>query len=179
MGQRTQPNSREGNIIEYYKGKSIRLPNYDYNMEGYYFVTICTKGQKSLFGEIFNNEMNINEKGQLTDNLWNSIEEKFDNVFLDEYIIMPNHIHGILVFQKYSNTSLPDIIEYFKRISTNMYIKNVKKFNWERFNKKLWQENYYEHIIRNEKELVQIRNYIRNNPLKWGLYKDDYTHNYL
>jgi putative transposase len=121
---------------------------------------------------------------------WIELINKFRNIKLDEFIIMPNHMHGIifinivgatpcgrpdLMDRQYQNTGQPrrvaptmgDIMDWFKTMTTNDYISCVKKYDWPRFNSKLWQRNYYEHIIRNETELNKTREYIINNPLHW------------
>jgi putative transposase len=95
------------------------------------------------------------------------IEPEFKNVQLDEFVIMPNHLHGIIGIVAAGVATIGDIICAFKSQTTNDYIKNVRENNWKPFKKRLWQRNYYEHIIRNETELDKIRDYIKNNPSKW------------
>jgi len=160
--------------------RSIRLKGYDYSQPGLYFVTICTQNREHLFGEIADGEMVLNEFGKIARNEWMKTAEIRDNVELLEYVIMPNHIHGIILlndmddrrgtarraptmqFGKPIPRSLPTIIRSFKSAVT-------KKINILRNmpGVPVWQRNYYEHIIRNEKSYYQIAEYIRNNPLKW------------
>ena len=111
------------------------------------------------------------------------LPNKFPDIQCDQYIIMPNHIHFIIIIVGADLRVCPDdigehigsplhkIIQWFKTMTTNEYIRNVKNNRWEPFDGKLWQRNYYEHIIRNEQELNKIREYIINNPLKWELDK--------
>ena len=169
---------------------SIRLKGYDYSQEGLYFITICTQNQLCLFGEIKNGEMVLNDAGKMVEHQWQGLICRFDNIKLHESIVMPNHFHGIvesvggnhkgLPLQGTQNMGQPQtgqpqgiaptvggMVGAFKSLTTNDYIRNVKQNNWPRFNKKLWQRNYYEHIIRDEKSYYQISEYIQTNSLKW------------
>ena len=83
-------------MIEKHRRKSIRLIEYDYSQPGNYFVTVCTKNHECIFGTILNGKMNLNEEGIIVDSCWNGIHEHFSNVELDEYVVMPNHFHGII-----------------------------------------------------------------------------------
>ncbi len=181
--------------------RSIRLRDYDYSQNGAYFVTVCVNKKLELFGNIVDSGMVLNRAGKMTGEIWEKLPEKFDGVFLDEYCVMPNHFHGILVIDanpgnKFKNMGenmgenmvsplqemqsnvgvdpcinpiqgLPRFISWFKRISTNRYIHGVENDGWEPFYQKLWQRNYYEHVIRNESELESIRRYISENPVDW------------
>jgi len=173
-----------------YHHHSIRLKNYDYSQSGAYFVTICTHNREFLFCEIVNCKIVLNEKGKMVEKWWYELNNKFTNIETDLYVVMPNHFHGILVINnppveadirvctdnitdqskgEHTGSALHKIVQWFKTMTTNDYIKNVKTKNWAPFDKKLWQRNYYEHIIRNEIELNRVREYIMNNPLKWEL----------
>lgn len=163
--------------------KSIRLKEYDYSQPGYYFVTICAHDRQVLFENKFVIKM--------IEKWWNALPTKFPNVQIDEFIVMPDHIHGIINIIPvgadpcvcpngigYPKTiegkhiglplpvPLPNIIQWYKTMTTNEYINNVKTSGWVRFNGKLWQRNYHERIIRNENKLNKIRKYIINNPIK-------------
>ncbi|HPR99493.1 MAG TPA: transposase [Candidatus Woesebacteria bacterium] len=192
----------------YGKRRSIRLEGYDYFRNGLYFVTIDLESKKNLFWKEIN-KFELNEMGMLAEKCWLDLEMRF-NIKLDEYVIMPNHIHGILRINRATTrvartlnsnvgagfmpardvninhaknianelnsnvgagfmparNNLGNIIGVFKSIFVWEYIQNVKNQNWPRFFKRLWQRNYYERIIRNEKEYLAIKNYIRNNPDK-------------
>jgi len=162
---------------EKYHRRSIRLKNFDYSYPCFYFITICSQKHFCLFGNVEKYEMKLNDAGIMVRHWWEEIKQKFSVVKLDEYTIMPNHLHGIIVLKpdgindngEYlpSGVSIPNIIEWFKTMSTNNYIRNIKQKGWERFEKRLWQRNYYEHIIRNDESLDTIRHYIRINPLYW------------
>ena len=152
---------------------SIRLRNYDYKSQGLYFITICTKDREIYFDR--------NDIREMIDNIWLELKNKYPNIDLDEYVVMPNHIHGIIIIndserdgegnhKSYPYTERPrlgDIIGSFKSVATHHYIKNIELKNWPKFNQKLFQRNYYEHIIRNEESLNKIREYIKFNPLNW------------
>ncbi|EGK03208.1 transposase [Dysgonomonas gadei] len=177
--------------------RSIRLYEYDYSQEGLYFVTICTQDKVCLFGEIVEEEMVLNDVGKMIDEQWHNLKQYYANIDLHEYIVMPNHIHGIIQIvddvvgvplvgtrnmgngqpqgiapTKQNSKSLGDIIGSFKSITTNSYINGVKQNDWPAFNGKLWQRNYYEHIIRNDDSYQKITEYICENPKHWQT--DDY-----
>ncbi|MFH1077149.1 MAG: transposase [Pseudomonadota bacterium] len=167
---------------------SIRLKGYDYSQAGLYFITICTQNKLCLFGGIENRDMILNDAGQMVERQWQELIYRFDNIRLHEFIVMPNHFHGIIEFVGVPlvgtrntggtyNTGIGqpqgiaptvgDVVGAFKSLTANDYIQNVKQNNWQPFNQKLWQRNYYEHIIRNEKTYFEISEYIQTNPLKW------------
>lgn len=164
--------------------RSIRLPGYDYSQEGWYFITICTQNRLCLFGEIIEDRMRLEEAGLMIDLWWRKLPGKFKNVQMDKYVVMPNHLHGIIMVgaaprgrpdiqrenqeQSYRIApTLGDIVDWFKTMTTNQYIRGVKIKSWKPFSEKLWQRNYYEHIIRDEKELNHFRQYIADNPVNW------------
>lgn len=128
-------------------------------------------------------EMQLNDAGLMIEKEWLQLPERFKNILLHEYVIMPNHFHCILEIvnediietddSKAISTevtkckTIGDMMDAFKSITTVEYIRGVKTKNWSRFNGKLWQRDYYEHIIRNERSYLTISNYIINNPQKW------------
>ena len=170
---------------------SLRLEEYDYSFVGAYFVTICTWGRKCLFGEIADSIMGLNETGQIVQSNWEDLPNRFPSIEIDEFVVMPNHIHGIIVISgahgsihkmsvraiheslvekstaydnktKRRNMLLPKVIGYFK-------MNTAKKINQLRNTPGIpvWQRNYYDHIIRNERSLTAIQQYIQNNPAMW------------
>jgi putative transposase len=175
--------------------RSIRLKGYDYSQEGAYFITLCINKRLCLFGDVVDDEVQLNDAGKMLQTWWDKLSGKYENIKLDEYIIMPNHMHGIIFIvgadpcvcpkgqtvqtqpegehagSPLQNNVIPlsRMIQWFKMMSTNEYIINVKQKNWLPFYKKLWQRDYYERIIRNENELNKIRDYIIYNPHKWDL----------
>ena len=181
--------------------RSLRLRDYDYSQAGAYFVTICTQNRECLFGEIADDEMRLNDAGQMVERWWVKLLTKFPSVETDEYVVMPNHFHGIVVLvgaalcgrpggevvvevlsdRRHQGHSRPgtghphrgaptlgDIMDWFKTMTTNDYIRGVKQHGWATFPGKLWQRNYHEHIIRNEESYQKIADYILNNPAKWA-----------
>lgn len=164
-----------------HKRRSIRLKGYDYSREGLYFITICCQNRAHYFGEIINEEMQLNEIGEIAQKCWRDIPNHFKNVLLHTFVVMPNHIHGIIeiVTPVGANQHLPDD-NRAKDISplrgtSNTIGSIVRGFKigvtkWVRSNTnihQIWQRNYYEHIIRNEASYFRIHEYIENNPAKW------------
>ena len=152
--------------------KQIRLANYDYSQSGYYFVTVCTHNRQNILCDIVVEGLCALQKIELTE-LGLQIEKALVNLpsifpyaSIDQYCIMPNHIHCIIVMQNEGgsgNLPLQEVIGRFKSYTTYTYNKNHKtKGNI------LWQRSFYDHIIRNERELGEIRRYIQENPLKWN-----------
>ena len=156
--------------------KSIRLPGYDYSQAGAYYVTIVTDQRDCLFGEVVNGEMVLNDFGKIADECWRAIPDHFPLVELGAYVVMPNHVHGIIVitngrgtiyraptqeqFQKAVAGSIPTIIRTFKAAVT-------RRIGREHNATGIWQRNYYEHIIRNDKDLQNKTDYIQANPMLW------------
>ncbi len=169
--------------------RSIRLRDYDYSSPGEYFVTICTHKRECLFGDVVDGEMGLNEIGEIDNNEWLKTETIRDNVELGAFIIMPNHMHAIFGIVEslgaYRDTPLPrdaNSNPSFKSPSKTVgaIVRGYKSAVTTKINtlknsagQKIWQRNYYEHIIRNEKSFRRIQNYIINNPAKWG---DDMNH---
>jgi putative transposase len=164
--------------------RSFRLKGFDYSADGAYFVTVCAQGRECLFGRIVNGGMELNEAGWMVETWWREMSNKFPSVGIDTFVVMPNHFHGIVcivgatlcgrpVADKEEGRphrvapTLGDIIDWFKTMTTNAYIRGVKQSNWPSFPGRLWQRNYYERIIRDEVEFDAIRKYIVENPMKW------------
>jgi REP element-mobilizing transposase RayT len=174
--------------------KQIRLVDYDYSQDGAYFATIVTQNHDCLFGSIMNDEMIFNDAGIMIDNVCDEIQEFIPGVELSTYQIMPNHFHAIIFinselhigpkikiqdeensnFEEISNfrienpvISLPAVIQRFKSLTTRRYIEGVQENNWPRFDRRLWQRNYYEHVIRSERDYEAVAEYIMCNPKNW------------
>ena len=146
------------------KRKQIRLKKYDYSQNGFYFITICTHNRQNLFAiNEADNTCNLLVKKWLFE-----IEAKFPDVTICKYVIMPDHIHFIISKSgDHTGSPLRDIIGWFKTMVTNDYICKVKQGLLMPFDKKIWQRNYYEHVIRNENDYIEKAEYIDNNPIKW------------
>jgi REP element-mobilizing transposase RayT len=162
--------------------RSLRLKGYDYKQAGVYFVSMCTLNRTCFFGDIVNGEMMLNAEGQIVAEEWIKTAEIRNNIELDEWVVMPNHFHGILVINECRGTArrAPTVEQFGKPVpgSIPTIIRSFKSAVTKRINElhnspgaKIWQRNYYEHIIRNEKSYVRIAEYIINNPAKWTLDK--------
>ena len=207
--------------------RSIRLKGYDYSKPGLYFITICVKNRVCLYGDVIDGKMKLNHAGNMVENHWLLLPKRFSNIKLHNFIVMPNHFHGILeivrvgatlvvaptpvapnesnrpvapnesntpVAPNESNTpvvpnessenvvfdqkgattrvapkekTVGDMVGAFQSITTVEYIRGVKTKNWKPFDGKLWQRNYWERIIRDNKSFQNISKYILNNPSKW------------
>ena len=165
--------------------KSPRLQGYDYSANGAYFVTLCTQNRVCLFGDIVENEMHLNDSGQMLLKWWDELQTKFSVVEFDSCVVMPNHLHAIIVLlldpaikesrigALLQKRTLDDIVQWFKTMTTNAYIRGVKQQGWETFPGKLWQRSFHDHIIRNEHDLNTHRQYILSNPERWNLDSDN------
>ena len=156
-----------------------RLENYDYSKPGYYYVTICSNSRKNIFGKCKNvvgeglassrNEIQLSDLGQIIDKQWRYIPEQYENIGIDNYVIMPNHIHGIIIVNNQiredarPSPTVSDIICSFKSKYTVEYIRLIKRNNLK-VSGKIWQRSFFDHVIRNEKSLQNIREYIKKIP---------------
>jgi len=177
---------------------SIRLKGYDYAQAGAYFVTICTQGRACLLGDVANEEVRLSDAGKMVQEAWQALLGRLSGTELDAFVIMPNHVHGIIVIpgrgesrirpddsrqpdsgdhkdRPYGTTagSLGRVIQAFKSTTTHQYVLGVRQRGWPPFRGRLWQRNYYERVIRNDRELDKIREYITTNPLKWALDREN------
>lgn len=178
-------------ILKYESDKhhrqSIRLKGYDYSQAGAYFVTICTQNRECLFGDIVGGAMRLNDAGQMIRAVWHQIPDHFLNADIDEFIVMPNHFHGIIVINNagaqfiapcdrhptnqnnkegainHAPTAVGEIVRAFKARCTHAInqIQNTPGHP-------VWQRNYYEHVIRSEEGMNRIRQYISENPMGWS-----------
>lgn len=181
-----------GSDLKIHDRKSIRLKGFDYSLPGFYFITLIAQNRLCLFGEIEIGNIHLNEIGLLVEDCWRGLTKTFSDIGLDEFVLMPNHLHGIVeledtlgkgeAFSAMNATmddlnsenasplrphgtlsrSLGAVIQNFKSVSTRMV--NKRFFN---VGNKIWQRNYYERIIRNNSELNAIRQYIIDNPINW------------
>jgi REP element-mobilizing transposase RayT len=165
---------------------SLRLPDYDYTQPGAYFVTICTYEKKSLFGKVVNGEMILNEVGQVAHQEWLRLNIRFRHMDFSTFVVMPNHVHGIIYISADMNHkglgdpapfagplcsnskfqvlpgSLGAVVRAYKA-SVTWRIRAIGLTNQAH----IWQRNYYEHVIRNEQDFQTICDYIETNPQKW------------
>ncbi|HUW05769.1 MAG TPA: transposase [Williamwhitmania sp.] len=158
--------------------RSIRLKGYDYARAGLYFITLCCQNRACLFGNIENGVMVLNEYGHIACNEWMKTTEIRNNVELGEFVIMPNHIHGIVRLlgrgeldspnkQGVCDTPLRSPSQTIGAIVRGYKSSVTKQLGLLGFNEKIWQRNYHEHIIRDEQSYMKISDYIINNPANW------------
>lgn len=159
--------------------RSIRLKGYDYSQAGLYFITICCPNRQSRFGNIVAEKMELNEYGQIAHEQWIALPERFYNCELHEFVIMPNHMHGIIQLTSVAaparagassaptveNKSISDIVGAYKSL-VSVACLNIFKSRDEVMGK-LWQRDYYEQIIKDDRAYSNISEYIRNNPSRW------------
>lgn len=163
--------------------RSIRLKGYDYSSAGAYFVTLCVKGKRCLFGRIAEEIVDLFRIGKIVKRCWEEIPGHFKDVGLDEFVVMPNHLYGIVVISRRGTACRASTLERFRKPvagSLPTVIRSFKSAVTRRVNRMraspgstFWQRNYYEHVIRNEKELNLIRQYIMDNPLKWEMDREN------
>jgi len=152
-----------------YRISSTRLAKWDYASPGYYFVTICMNNKSKEFGEIVDSSMKYSDIGKYAQQCWNNFPIHFTNVELDTFSIMPDHIHGILVIHRKQSscrdgacpvsTTLGNVIGSFKSAVTKYANSHKIEFHW--------QARFFDHVIRNERSLYEIRQYIADNQKNW------------
>ncbi len=176
--------------------RSMRLKGYDYSKAGAYLVTIVAKGRLALFGDVVDGKMRSNPVGEMVKRTWLEMPSRFPAIVLDEFIAMPNHVHGIIILPrarlgdgpaakggpdidiearattrvaptKDGRTRLGDVVGAFKSLTTLEYIRGVRDMNWPPFAGQLWQRNFYEHVVRTDVSLQKYRKYIVDNPVQW------------
>jgi putative transposase len=160
-----------------HRRRSIRLKAYDYASPGVYFITICVQNRLCVFGDIVDASCKLSPAGSMIEAKWLALQERFASVSLGPYVIMPNHVHGLIQIvaphpdnppTDTRSSSIGSMIQWFKTGTTYDYISGVKNEGWSPFNKRLWQRNYWEHIIRNDREYERICEYIEANPSRWN-----------
>ena len=166
--------------------RSIRLKGYDYAQAGAYFITVVTYDRECLFGDVVENEMRLSDYGSIVQDEWTKSAVLRPRVMLDAFVVMPNHVHGIIAladddgrgtlqraptferFGKPTSDSIPTILRLFKSATT----KRINEMR-ETPGMPVWQRNYYEHIVRNESSLDRIRQYIFDNPARWAIDREN------
>ena len=151
--------------------KRTRLSEYDYSSPGMYFITICTHNRKCLFGKIKNQQMHLNEMGKIVDKEILKIEPRYQNIRIDKYVIMPNHIHMIIVILASEGINPIPTIKYDVSNVIGKFKAGVSRIVGSAFmhssKKSIWQSSFHDHIIRGEKDYLKIWNYIDTNIEKW------------
>ena len=172
-----------------YHRRSIRLQGYDYAQAGAYFFTVCVHDRQCLFGQVMDGKMTLTPAGCMVQTVWDQIPSHYPGVQTDAFSVMPNHVHGIVILvgagpracpdpllaqpgdgqpgDGQPTMSLADVVHRFKTLTTKRYVDGVRQQGWPPFAGKLWQRNYYEHIIRDHVSLNRTRQYIVENPARW------------
>ena len=164
--------------------RGLRLPGYDYAQTGVYFVTICTRGRVCVLGDVVDGEVRLSELGVMVNSVWSELPRHYAHVRLDAWIVMLNHVHGIVMLEPEDDVAgaglkpraglkpaptgpkirhgLPEVVRAFKTFS-------ARRINAARgaVGTSFWQRDYYEHVIRGEESLDRIRQYIVDNPALW------------
>ena len=180
--------------------RSVRLKGYDYATAGAYFVTVVTQERLCLFGDVTDGKVRLSVAGRLVRRVWESLPDRFAGLALDAFVVMPNHVHGVVVMDRPAGAplvgdrsgrgaadpgdrpgattrvaptpdgyALSDVVHAYKSSTTAHYARRVTADGWPPFPGRLWQRNYYEHVVRGDDDLDRIRTYIQENPLKWEL----------
>jgi REP element-mobilizing transposase RayT len=156
--------------------RSLRLHQYDYSSPGYYYVTICAHDKRPLFGRVFDGQMRRDDCGEIAHREWLRSAELRSDIALDAFIVMPNHIHGIILIRGGTARHAPTVEQFGKPVRDSLatLVRAYKSAVTRGVNEfrstpgaPVWQRNYYEHVIRDEEELNRIREYILTNPLRW------------
>ncbi len=172
--------------------KKTRLKTYDYNTQGAYFITICTKDREQLLSAVtYNNCLSTDETksgivgtdvlggplltltdyGIIADKYINQLGGFYDNISVEEYVIMPNHIHFLLILNGPPRTSVPtaenDIITPVQQTLISKFVSTFKRFTNKEYGKNIWQARSYDHVVRNKQDYNEIVKYIHENPKKW------------
>ena len=153
------------------KRRSMRLRDHDYSTPGAYFITACTQNRSLMFGRVIDGKMVGNRLGAVVEDCWSQLPDHYQNVSLDAFVLMPNHIHGIVVIESppagvaaaSARHGVSEIVRAFKTFSS-------RKINATRGSPgaSVWQRGFYDHVIRGERELDRVRAYIMDNPRKWS-----------
>lgn len=169
--------------------KPNRLPSYDYSSYGYYFLTICTENRVKHFGEIINGEMSLSKSGIIVHDYWQNIPKYYESVELDQFVVMPNHIHGIIIVNNVGTGQCPVPTKEMKGYLTpteetqygliskiigaykSLTARKIKEADNTNF---MWQRSFYDHVIRDDHDMMRIQQYIINNPLKWDLDRNNF-----
>lgn len=168
--------------MKYKKHRQYRLKDFDYSVNGEYFITICIADRKKYFGKIIDEKINLSPIGRIVDTIWNHIPNIFSNVKLDNYQIMPDHFHGIIILENKQGHLINQMPTYKSGIKNNpmemnrislgsviRWFKGRVKYDAREINSDFkWQRRYYDRIIRDEKEFYFIRQYIIENPRNSG-----------
>jgi REP element-mobilizing transposase RayT len=159
--------------------ESLRLPGYDYSTPGAYFVTIRLAADTTSFSRVTRGGLVLTDAGRMLCQVWESFSERFEGIRMDVFVVMPDHVHGIILIHRCidgegssdlarrQDPSLSRIMQAYKSLTTRHYSDGVREHKWEPFSKRMWERNYYERIINGPDDLEVTRKYIRDNPTRY------------
>jgi len=155
--------------------RNLRLAGWDYRSPGPYGITLVTQHREWRFGEVVDGRMVLNDAGSMVSVVWEEMAVAFSRATLDAFVVMPNHLHAIVHLgheDRAANPRLGDIVQRFKIVTTARYSEGVHHKGWPPYDRRLWQNEYYDHIIRDAEDLARSRRYILANPANWDEDRD-------
>lgn len=152
--------------------QSLRLSGYDYAQSGAVFVTICTSGRQPLFGTVRSGHMVHSPAGAMAVDRWKAIPDRFPIAAIDAFVVMPDHVHGILIRETIpdddeAKITTGDVVRWFKLSVHAAYRHGVMQLDWPAYDRHLWHRAYYDRVIRTTGEFSQYQRYIQGNPVRW------------
>ena len=150
--------------------RDTRLPGWDYRCPGPYAITIVSQHREWFFGGVTDGRLDHSAAGEMVDAVWREMATEFSRVSLDAFVLMPNHLHAMVHLSQdgpAGNPTLSDVVQRFKSITTARYSTGVREHEWQPYDRKLWQRNYYDHIVLDRADLERCRRYIAANPRNW------------
>jgi putative transposase len=152
--------------------KRLRMEGFDYSTPGQYFITINTHTRAPWFGRVHDGVLHPNGAGTMVERIWNNLPDRFPGIMMDTVVVMPDHLHGILVLGTDSTISLEptlsDVVGVLKSLTTREYGRGVTEAGWSPFDRHLWHRSFRDTIVRSEQSLNQFRGYIEGNPARWS-----------
>lgn len=145
--------------------KNLRIKGYDYSDAGCYFITVVTEGRRELFGKVQEGRLHLNAAGRMVESCIGSLTERFNGLDISNSVVMPNHVHAILI--NGNNQNISEVMRQFKAITSRQYRKGVEAKGWAAFDMRLWQRSFYDVIIRNQRMFDFVNNYVTVNPERW------------
>jgi putative transposase len=152
---------------EHLRQKRLRAPGYDYASPGTYWVTICVHHMERRFGHVDDGEVHLNDAGTMVETAWINLPDRFPGMTLDAYVVMPNHLHGIVMIVGEPRVSLSEAIGAFKSITTVSYARGVRAGQYPAFDRTLWQRGFEDRIVQTDRRLETLRAYVEGNPGRW------------
>ena len=158
--------------MPFFERRSLRLARFDYSLPGAYFITVVVHQRRCLLGAVVSGRSVPNDAGQRVIETWRSLTSRYRRVTLDAFVVMPNHIHGILRLDGGASlerqVGIPTIVGVLESLTTVRYVDAVEQRGWPPFERRLWQRSYYDRVIRDEAALTVCREYIATNPTRWA-----------